>query len=798
MIMRRIFLSFALVAATYAAWAEIPAGYYDACEGKTGQALLTALYNTITNHTTVSYDGLWTLYKTSDVYDNGKIWDMYSTKQWTYSSDQCGSYKNVGDCYNREHSMPKSWFNDASPMYSDAFHIYPTDGKVNGQRSNYPYGECANGTTLASSGGVQALGKLGTCTFSGYTGVVFEPVDEYKGDFARSYFYMATCYNNRISSWSSDMLAGNSYPAFTTWAVNLLLKWHRQDPVSEKELNRNEAVYAAQHNRNPYIDHPELAEYVWGDNVGTSWSASLQADPEIVLPVSGTTIDMGTSVVNVARTAKVNVKGVNLSADVLISVTGADFSVSSNSVTAAAANATDGTMITITYLPTAVGTGSGTLTLTSNDLTSTVILSGKAIDTLPAGPVTAISDDAFTATWSFVGDANANGEYSLYVYENGTLISEEYPTFVTASDEAYTVTNLSAATTYTYIVKSENLTSEEVAVTTLEPIPVVSASGTGSLTANVSEASEYVRLDLWIENINEDISVSVDGPFQISTDLSTWSTTLTISQNETQLYVRLYSDTAGSYTSSIKFSTASGYYSDDFTLEGIVTEPRGFWEDFEAAWDSSNTYTTANVVWQGTQAVWKTYNGGIWNKEGVSGQGFRFGPKKNGTAYLEMNEDYSAGFGIVSLWAKEWSANEGATTIEVQYSTDQGTTWTTAGTANVTSTTYSEFTFAINQSGNVRMKILKTDGDRMLLDDVQVTTYATGGVDYLSNEGKWEAFCRGGKLVISAAEAVEARVYGIDGVEYYNGKVISELSLSVGKGIYIVIVGEDARQVLVK
>ena len=140
--------------------AEAPSGYYDDCENRGGKSLLEALHSTITQHTTVSYSGLWDLYHTSDVDDNGKIWDMYSTKRWTPGREQCGSYSKVGDCYNREHSLPKSWFNDASPMVSDAFHIYPTDGKVNGQRSNYPFGECANGTTLPSSGGIKALGKL--------------------------------------------------------------------------------------------------------------------------------------------------------------------------------------------------------------------------------------------------------------------------------------------------------------------------------------------------------------------------------------------------------------------------------------------------------------------------------------------------------------------------------------------------------------------------------------------------------------------------------------------------------------
>lgn len=171
--------------------AEAPVDYYKSCEGKGGKALLSALYNVIGNHTVVSYDGLWNVYKTSDVRANGRVWDMYSTKEWVVGQQKCGNYKNVGDCINREHSFPKSWFNDAKPMYSDAFHLYPTDGKVNGQRSNYPYGECSGGTTLPSNGGVKALGRLGKSTFAGYSGTVFEPADEYKGDFARSYFYIS-------------------------------------------------------------------------------------------------------------------------------------------------------------------------------------------------------------------------------------------------------------------------------------------------------------------------------------------------------------------------------------------------------------------------------------------------------------------------------------------------------------------------------------------------------------------------------------------------------------------------------
>lgn len=112
----------AMAATASTAFAAEPSGYYNSCENKSGRDLLVALHNTVGSHTTVSYDGLYDLYKTSDVYpEDGKIWDMYSTKHWPTGSQRCGSYKNVGDCYNREHSFPKSWFNEGKPMYSDAF-----------------------------------------------------------------------------------------------------------------------------------------------------------------------------------------------------------------------------------------------------------------------------------------------------------------------------------------------------------------------------------------------------------------------------------------------------------------------------------------------------------------------------------------------------------------------------------------------------------------------------------------------------------------------------------------------------
>jgi len=254
-----------LLLISFISLAQIPDGYYDDAEGKTGEDLRTALYNIIKDHSAESYSDLWEDFKSTDKKDNGKVWDIYSIKkdgssdyEYTFSDDQCGDYSAEGDCYNREHSFPKSWFNDDSPMYTDLFHIYPTDGYVNGKRANLPYGETDNASWTSTNGS-----KIGYCSYVGYTDKIFEPIDEFKGDLARSYFYMLTRYKDVCSSWTSDMLEGDH---FAEWARKMLVEWAEEDTVSQKEIDRNNAIYDIQNNRNPYIDHPEWVKTIWGDN----------------------------------------------------------------------------------------------------------------------------------------------------------------------------------------------------------------------------------------------------------------------------------------------------------------------------------------------------------------------------------------------------------------------------------------------------------------------------------------------------------------------------------------------------
>lgn len=265
---KSFFLTISFIYCVVFSLAQIPPGYYDSAEGKTGIQLKAALHNIIKNHTSVSYSSLLTHFKATDKKPDGHVWDMYSdipdsVSPYVYTFTQnCGNYAAEGDCWNREHSWPQSWFNGNAPMYSDLFHLVPTDGYVNGKRSNYPFGEVGTVTWTSMNGS-----KLGYSSFPGYSGIVFEPIDDYKGDFARIFFYMVTRYYTEDAGWQSNDMVDKAN--LKPWALALLVQWSKDDTVSRKEIDRNNAVYGIQHNRNPFVDHPEYVKGIW-DTISTA------------------------------------------------------------------------------------------------------------------------------------------------------------------------------------------------------------------------------------------------------------------------------------------------------------------------------------------------------------------------------------------------------------------------------------------------------------------------------------------------------------------------------------------------
>jgi endonuclease I len=270
--MRLVVLLFLLSIGLYA---QLPSGYYATATG-TGYTLKTQLYNIINGHTNLGYQALWTIYGTSDrdnQYENDNtVFDLYSENPsgvdpvtFIYLTNQCGTYTTEGFCYNREHIVPQSIYGSLNPMLSDAHFVVPVDGFVNGMRSNHPHGEVAVASWTSLNGS-----KRGSSAVSGYTGTVFEPLDDFKGDIARMYFYFATRYEDTVAGYVTyPMFNGTNNQVFTNAFLTMLLSWHNQDPVSAREIARNNAIYAYQNNRNPFIDHPEYVGLIWGGTLIT-------------------------------------------------------------------------------------------------------------------------------------------------------------------------------------------------------------------------------------------------------------------------------------------------------------------------------------------------------------------------------------------------------------------------------------------------------------------------------------------------------------------------------------------------
>lgn len=252
--------------------AAIPENYYSSVDGKkNADNILNTLCSIIDDHTVIAYAGLEPYYEQTDFYADS-LWDMYSTCHFTMD-DANTPQKAVCDGWNKEHLVCQSWLG-SGPMVSDLFNVYPTDARINNLRSNYPYGVVSSFSGFSKDPDHHGLGKLGSSTTSG-AGTVYEPDDQYKGDFARSFFYMVARYReNSLNGGNGSKMFTSSPSNLTAYSLSFLLDWHRQDPVSQKEIDRNQAIYGIQHNRNPFIDYPELVEYIWGNRIGQTVNLS--------------------------------------------------------------------------------------------------------------------------------------------------------------------------------------------------------------------------------------------------------------------------------------------------------------------------------------------------------------------------------------------------------------------------------------------------------------------------------------------------------------------------------------------
>jgi len=692
-------------------FAQIPTGYYDSATG-TGYTLKTQLYNIIKGQTDLGYNGLWTTYQTSDrdnFYENdGTILDMYSENPagvdyytFTYSTDQCGTYSTEGDCYNREHIIPQSIFNEGSPMVADAHFITPTDGKVNGMRSNYPHGMVGTATYTSKNGS-----KLGSALNSGYSagysGTVFEPINEFKGDIARMYFYFATRYENVITTWGTSyaMFNGTTNQVFAEPFLTILLTWNAQDPVSASEIARNNAIYTRQHNRNPFIDHPEYVNQIWG-STSTDTQAPTAPTSLAASSVAQTTLTLGWT----ASTDNVAVTGYNIYKNGTLLTTVTTTSYSATGLTAATA------YTFYVKAKDAAGNVSAASTILS-------VTTASATDTqAPTAPTnlaaSSVAQTTLTLGWTASTDNVAVTGYDIY--KNGTLLT-------TVTTTSYSVTGLTAATAYTFYVKAKDAAGNVSAASTT--INVTTASTTVSYCTSKGNSVA----DEWISKV-------VIGAFTNTSTAAGYT-------DFTSKTITLTAGAAASITLTPGFSGSS--YSEYWRIWIDYNGDKDFDETNELAFDAGSASSTAKT---GTINVISSASGSTrmrvsmkYNAAPTACEAFSYGSVQDFTVKFSTSTDTQAPTAPTNLAASSiaqttltlgWTASTDNVAVTGYDIYKNGTLLTTVTTTsyNVTgltaATAYTFYVKAKDAAGNVSVASSTVSTTTLAAADTQVPTAPT-------------------------------------------------------------------------
>ena len=412
--MRYLFLTMLWLTTCFVGYTQIPAGYYSDAIGKKKALLKTALHQKIKTATVLSYGGgdgkTWSGFVQTDVRTDGSVWDMYSNVVRQFNGNLAVTGMNI------EHSFAKSWWGGTETQaYKDLHHLNPSDATANQRKSSYVISIVD--TIITYDNGVIKVGK--TKRKPGQLFFAWEPSDEYKGDFARSYMYMVTAYEDYAALWTNDsehLLDNNSYPVFEKWILDILLAWTRQDPVSAKEIARNNIIYGIQGNRNPYIDYPLMAEYVWGNRSTMPFTENgVVTYPYLNYPNNNDTIIGQQIYLQQTGELKIPIKANNLTGSLSFSLSGANaanYTLSRTSITKSEAES--GTELSITVTGQSAAELKAFLTVSGGGITTTTVnLITQLSDNFIALPASNISATGFNANWTIA--PNATG-YQIAVF----------------------------------------------------------------------------------------------------------------------------------------------------------------------------------------------------------------------------------------------------------------------------------------------------------------------------------------------------------------------------------------------
>lgn len=707
--------------------------YYRKAEGLRGTQLKEALHDLIQPSYVLAYGGgvgkTWTGFWYTDQMENMQVRDRYSNVV-RYLNPDMSAVSNM----NIEHIWANSWWGHIkNNAYCDLFNLYPADATANGRKSNNPIG-IVDGT-VSYTNGVTKVGKSSSYRADSLI-TAWEPADQWKGDFARTYFYMATCYSHMTSLWTTTegllTVDPNSPLLMRPWVYNLMLEWAEADPLDEIEQQRCDAIYEIQGNRNPFVDYPELCYYIWGNKSDEQFYCSEEHGAEIFVPAASEEIDFGLHPLSRPFSAKVQVRGRGLNEGVSLAVTDEYFSIGKASLSANEIH--EGTDVSISVTPTEEGTYTTMLLLEGSGYVQQTPLTVSFVDGIPAYPATdivcAVSSRRFNANWmNYQPDAT----YTLDVYTKDANGQPKAFGTYTTTDTTYQVKNVLANTTYYYKVSiiedgQPTINSNEVKVEMPEVAPVFSVSTEDiAFTATPGKPSAPAQVSVTAMAVPKYVmEVSTSAPFEISSDGETWSQELTLKGQNVSFFVRFGGGIEeGDYEGEVIVST-EGMDDKVISVSCNVDATKSFFEDFETG--TKGGYAAAEVTcnaatWEMSNALLAGDDNAL-DKKCVRMKGYvKTGSTITTPAHIMMTTDKVNG--CDSLWFYAGSyGNDTGVKMTVSYSVDAGKTWTNV----VTSLPVAEmkrYGYKINMDGNIRLKFESenTGNKRVNIDNVQMSDW---------------------------------------------------------------------------
>ncbi len=707
--------------------------YYRKAEGLRGTQLKEALHDLIQPSYVLAYGGgvgkTWTGFWYTDQMENMQVRDRYSNVV-RYLNPDMSAVSNM----NIEHIWANSWWGHIkNNAYCDLFNLYPADATANGRKSNNPIG-IVDGT-VSYTNGVTKVGKSSSYRADSLI-TAWEPADQWKGDFARTYFYMATCYSHMTSLWTTTegllTVDPNSPLLMRPWVYNLMLEWAEADPLDEIEQQRCDAIYEIQGNRNPFVDYPELCYYIWGNKSDEQFYCSEEHGAEIFVPAASEEIDFGLHPLSRPFSAKVQVRGRGLNEGASLAVTDEYFTL--DKATLSADEIHEGTDVSISVTPTEEGTYTTMLLLDGSGYVQQTPLTVSFVDGIPAYPATdivcAVSSRRFNANWmNYQPDAT----YTLNVYTKDANGQPKAFGTYTTTDTTYQVKNVLASTTYYYkvsIIKDgqPTINSNEVKVEMPEVAPVFSVSTEDiAFTATPGKPSAPAQVSVTAMAVPKYVmEVSTSAPFEISSDGETWSQELTLKGQNVSFFVRFGGGIEeGDYEGEVIVST-EGMDDKVISVSCNVDATKSFFEDFETG--TKGGYAAAEVTcnaatWEMSNALLAGDDNAL-DKKCVRMKGYvKTGSTITTPAHIMMTTDKVNG--CDSLWFYAGSyGNDTGVKMTVSYSIDAGNTWTNV----VTSLPVGEmkrYGYKINMDGNIRLKFESenTGNKRVNIDNVQMSDW---------------------------------------------------------------------------